>query len=88
MPTPKNTKLTSFFDEITSSLSKVSLKYGNVIGLGDFNIDTKTKGIGQGIFEEFCDLFILINLNKSKSETFHTKTHKSPIDLALTNQTP
>lgn len=52
MPTPKNTNLTSFFDEITSSLSKVSLKYGNVIGLGDFKIDTKTKGIGQGIFEE------------------------------------
>ena len=85
MPTPRNTNLTSFFNEITLSLSKASLKYGNVIVMGDVNIVTKTKGIDQDFLEEFCDLFSLANLDKL--EICHTKTHKSLIDLILTNQT-
>ena len=48
---PDNTNLTSFFNEIRTSLSKASLKYKSLIVLGDFNIDRKIKGISQEILE-------------------------------------
>ena len=48
---PDNTDLTSFFNEIRTSLSKASLKYKSLIVLGDFNIDKKIKGISQEILE-------------------------------------
>ena len=42
--------------QIKTSLSKASLKYENLIVMGDFKIDKKTKGIGQEILKELCDL--------------------------------
>ena len=69
----------------TTSLKVKSFKYENHTSLDDFNIDTKTKAISQKLLEEFCDLISLINL--IKSETCHTKTLKSAIDLILPNKT-
>ena len=52
--------------------------------LGDFNIDVTNKGIEFDKLDEFYDLFNLANL--VASPTCFTKTHKSTIDLILTNK--
>ena len=52
--------------------------------MGDFNIDVTKKGIEFDKLDEFCDLFNLTNL--ATSPTCFTKTHKSTIDLILTNK--
>ena len=50
---PFSSKLSIFFEEISVSLSKVILKYQNIIIMGDFNLDLKTKGIGFNKLDEF-----------------------------------
>ena len=52
--------------------------------MGDFNIDITNKGVELDKLDEFCDLFNLTNL--ITSPTCFTKTHKSTIDLILTNK--
>ena len=81
-PNPNNKN--TFFDEITARLSKAAGKYENIIIMGDFNIDIKNKGLGNGKLDTFCDLFDLTNL--IHSETCLMKNHKSTIDLFLTNK--
>ena len=76
--------MNSFFDEITTSLSKAAMKYENIIIMGDFNIDIKNKGLGYGKLDTFYDLFNLTNL--IHSEICLMKNHKSTIDLFLTNK--
>ena len=49
--------------------------------MGDFNIDVTNKGVEFDKLDEFSDLFNLIT-----SPTCFTKTHKSTIDLILTNK--
>ena len=57
----------------------------NVIIKGDFNIDVKDRtNPNFDKFSEFCDTFSLSNL--IKDYTCFTKTHKSSIDLVLTNK--
>ena len=71
---PESSNLTMFFEELKISLSKAILKYENLLIMGDFNIDVKSKGLGYNKLDEFCDLFNLRNL--IKSETCFTKNHK------------
>ena len=52
--------------------------------MGDFNIDLKIKGLGFNKLDQFCELFNLTNL--IKTETCFTMSHKSLIDLFLTNK--
>ena len=52
--------------------------------MGDFNIDLKIKGFGFNKLDQFCELFNLTNL--IKTETYFTMSHKSLIDLFLTNK--
>ena len=66
---PSYDNLELFFDELSSSLSKASESYENLIVMGDFNIDITNKGIE---FDKLDECF--------------TKTHKSTIDLILTNK--
>ena len=49
--------------------------------MGDFNIDATNRGVEFEKLDEFCDLFNLIT-----APTCFTKTHKSTIDLILTNK--
>ena len=51
--------------------------------MGDFNLDLKIKGVDFNKLYQFCDLFNITNLTKTK--TCFTKSHKSLIDLLLTN---
>ena len=81
-PNPNN--MNTFFDEITASLSKATMKCENIIIMGDFNIDIKHEGLGYGKLDTFCDIFNLTNL--IHSETCSMKNHKSTIDLFLTNK--
>ena len=81
-PDPGN--LSIFFEELSESLSKAILKYQNIIIMGDFNIDLKIKGFGFNKRDKLCDLFNLTNL--IRTETCFTKSHKSLIDLFLTNK--
>ena len=60
-------------------MSKANESYKNFIVTGDFNIN-----IGSDKLEQFCSLFNLQSL--LKKETYITKTHKSTIDLILTNK--
>ena len=71
-----------FFNEVTTTLKKVSLTYKKLIVMEDFNIYPKPKRKFQKILEEFVDSLSLANLIESK--TCHTKVHKSHIDLILT----
>ena len=52
--------------------------------MGDFNIDVTKKGTEFDKLDEFYDLFNLTNLVTSR--TCFTETHKSTIDLILTNK--
>ena len=80
---PELSNLSTLFEEVTASLSKAILKYENLLIMGDFKIDLKSKSLGYDKLDEFYDLFNLSNL--IKSETCFTKNHKSLIDLFLTN---
>ena len=80
---PESINLSTFFEELATSLSKAVLKYENLLIMGDFNIDRKSKSLGYDKLHEFCDLFNLTNLITSK--TYFTKNHKYLIDLFLTN---
>ena len=80
---PEPSNLSTFFEELTTSPSKAIRKYENLLIMGDFNIDMKSKSLGYDKLDEFCDLFNLTNLIKSK--TCFTKNHKSLIDLFLAN---
>ena len=66
-------------------ISKALCKCGNLIVMGDFNIDIKSSNSDKDKLEHFCDLFNLTNL--VHSETCFTKNSKSIIDLILTNKT-
>ena len=59
-PNPSN--INTFFDEITTRLSKEVMKYEDIIIMGDSNIDIKDKGLGYGKLDTFCDLFNLTKL--------------------------
>ena len=52
--------------------------------VGDFNIDVKLKGNGYRKLEKFCGMFNLANLVDTK--TYVRNSHKSTIDLILTNK--
>ena len=76
--------LTTFFCEITATLSKALRKCENIILMGDFNIGNKCKNTRPDRLCEVCDVFNLKNL--AKFETYFTKDCKSLIDLILTNK--
>ena len=59
-PNPSN--INTFFDKITTRLSKEVMKYEDIIIMGDSNIDIKDKGLGYGKLDTFCDLFNLTKL--------------------------
>ena len=80
---PSYDNLELFFDELTRSLRKASESYKNFIVMGDINIDVTNKGIEFVKLDKSCDLFNLTDL--VISPTCFTKTHKSTIDLILTN---
>ena len=52
--------------------------------MGDFSTDIKPKGNGYRKLEEFFDMFNLKNL--VDTETCVTNSHKSTVDLILTNK--
>ena len=52
--------------------------------MGDFNIDVANRGVEFDKLDGFCNLFNLKNL--ISSPRCFTKTHKSTIDLILTNK--
>ena len=81
---PSLDNLELFFDELTSSLSIASESYENFIVMGNFNIDVTKKGTEFDKLDEFCDLINFTDL--ATSPTCFTKTHKSTIDLILTNK--
>ena len=81
--TPNVENLTCFSQEMTILLTKVTSNYERVV-MGDFNIDTKRKGVGSNNLSDFCDLFHLLNI--VKFSTCFTETHTSLIDLILTNK--
>ena len=80
---PESINLSTFFEELTTSLSNAVLEYENLLIMGDFNIGMKSKSSGYDKLDEFCELFNHRNL--IKSETCFTKNYKSLIDLFLTN---
>ena len=72
------------FEELTNFLSKASESYEHFIIMGDFNIDVTNRRVEFDKLDEFCNLYNLTNL--ITTPTCFTKTHKSTIDLILTNK--
>ena len=84
---PKESNLITFFQGLTLLLNKHLSTYDNVVVMGDFNIDVKE--VTNQSFEKlitFCETFGLSNLVKGNN--CYSKTHKSSVDLILTNKTP
>ena len=82
---PQNTEnLTDFFGEMTTSITKVTSIYENIVVTEDFNIDIECKLVCSNNLSGFCDLFHLTNI--VKSYTRFTKTHTLLIDLILTSK--
>ena len=75
----------TFLGDLSNLLNKNLSKYDNVIIMDDFNIDVKDKTNPHfDKFFESCDTFSLPNL--IKDYTCFTKSHKSSIDLIVTNK--
>ena len=81
---PSNENLEVFFEELTNCPSKTNESYEPFIIMRDFNIDVTNTGLEFDKLDEFSDLFNLTNL--ITFPTCFTKTHKSTIDLILTNK--
>ena len=83
---PKESNLITFFQGLTLLLNKHVSTYDNVVVMGDFNIDVK-EVTNQSLekLDIFCETFGLSNL--VKRYTCYSSTHKSSIDLILTNKT-
>ena len=82
---PSFSNIDTFLAELTISLRKAVNKFGNLIVMGDFNIDlTKEYFSGFDKLEELCNTFNLTNL--IKSETCYTNNHISTVDLFFTNK--
>ena len=66
------------------SLNKAFSNYDNIILIGDINTDTlDLNSSGYDRLMSLCETFDLKNLIKNK--TCFTDTHKSSIDVTLTN---
>ena len=59
-----SSNLSTFFGELTTSLSKAILKYENILIMGDFNMDVKNKSLGYDKIDEFRDVYNLTDLIK------------------------
>ena len=81
---PDYNNLTIFFCELTLTLNKASRNYDSFMIMGDFNIDVNSSGNGCQHLDEFRDLFYLSHL--VKTPTCFTSSHKSTIDLIMTNK--
>ena len=82
---PCSSNMETFLGDLSSLLNKYLSKYDSVIIMGDFNIDVKDKtNPNFDKFFEFCYAFSMSNL--VKDYTCFSKTHKSSIDLILTNK--
>ena len=64
---PESSNLSTFFEELTTSLSKAVLKHENLLIMDNFNLDMKSKSLEYDKLDEFCDLFNLTNLIKSET---------------------
>ena len=80
---PCNTNIETFLGNLSNLLNKYLSKYDNVIIMGNIDVKDKTNP-NFDKFSEFCDTFSMSNL--IKDYTCFTKTHKSSIDLILTNK--
>ena len=82
---PPSSDLTDFFEKLKLSLNKAFSNYDNIIIIGDINIDTHDPNdYGYDKLISLCETFDLKNLIKDK--TCFTNTHKSSIDIILTNR--
>ena len=81
---PDYNNLTIFFCELKLTLNRASRNYDIFVIMGDFNIDINSLGNGCQLLDEFCDLFNFSHL--VKTPTFFTSSHKSTIDLIMTNK--
>ena len=79
---PCNSNIETFLNDLSNLLNKYLSKQDKVIIMGDFNIDVRDPNFDK--FSEFCNTFSTSNL--MKDYTCFTKTHKSSIDLILTNK--
>ena len=59
--TAESSNLSMFFEELAISLTKAILKYENLLIIGGFNIDVKSKSLRYDKLDKFCGLFNLIN---------------------------
>ena len=82
---PCNSNIKSFLGDLPNLLNKYLSKYDNDVIMGDFDIDWKDKmNPNFDNFFRFCDICSMSN--RIKDYTCFTKTHKSSIDLILTNK--
>ena len=82
---PPSSDLTDFFEKLELSLNNAFSNYDNIIIMGDINIDTHNPNdCGYDKLISLCETFDLKNLIKDK--TCFTNTHKSSIDVILTNR--
>ena len=83
---PKESNLITFIQDLTFFLKKHLSTYDKVVVMGDFNTDVK-EVTNQSLekLNSFYETFGVSNL--VKGYTCYSETHRSSIDLILTNKT-
>ena len=82
---PDNCNIFNFLNDLSLVLNKNLSIFDNIMVVGDFNIDFKNKEDPK--LEKRNNLYDIYSLeNLVESHNCFTKTHKSSIDLLLTNQ--
>ena len=82
---PPSANISVFFEEISAFCNLIYKKYGNIIIMGDININSIHPNDREySKLQDFCGVFSLNNLiNKN---TCYTNNHQSSIDVILTNK--
>ena len=81
--------LTTFLEELKKSIDKAINKYENIVLQGDINVDMSDRNNTQTNYDhaqELRDVFNLTNLIKQTTCFTPTITHRSLIDIILTNR--
>ena len=82
---PPYNKNDIFFSELSNTLSLATREYGNILIIGDFNIDTSNKKKGNGNYlPNLCDTFSLKNL--ITNTTCVNTINGTSIDVLLTHK--
>ena len=77
---PKYSQISHYLKKIDKDLDVLTLKYDNIILMGDFNVES-----ADTVVSNFCEIYNLINIIREKT-CFKNPNNPSCIDLITTSR--